>query len=151
MNLNKIILKIFFLFVLILNLDVSAQEVELDLIGNWNLTDFWSNESKTIFTKDGYISMTIDGKKIDGKNFIIQGGPNDGEKGEMKYVINTKINPIQIDIIALKDNIEKGRILGIIIPVHHTKILMVLSFDGKRPEAINDENFEQTLTLYKTE
>jgi len=151
MNLNKIMLKIFFLFVLILNLDVSAQEVELDLIGNWNLTDFWSNESKTIFTKDGYISMTINGEKIDGKNFIIRGGPNDGEKGEMKYVINTKISPIQIDIIALKDNIEKGRILGIITPVNHTKILMVLSFDGKRPEAINDENFEQTLTLYKTE
>ena len=151
MNLNKIMLKIFFLFVLILNLDVSAQEVELDLIGNWNLTDFWSNESKTIFTKDGYISMTINGEKIDGKNFIIRGGPNDGEKGEMKYVINTKISPIQIDIIALKDNIEKGRILGIITPVNHTKILMVLSFDGKRPEAINDENFEQTLILYKTE
>jgi len=151
MNLNKIVLKIFFLFVLILNLDVSAQEVELDLIGNWNLTDFWSNESKTIFTKDGYISMTINGEKIDGKNFIIRGGSNDGEKGEMKYVINTKISPIQIDIIALKDNIEKGRILGIIIPVNHTKILMVLSFDGKRPEAINDENFEQTLILYKTE
>ncbi|MCS3531597.1 hypothetical protein [Chryseobacterium sp. JUb7] len=145
------LLKIFFLFVLILNLDVSAQEVELDLIGNWNLTDFWSNESKTIFTKDGYISMTINGEKIDGKNFIIRGGPNDGEKGEMKYTINTKISPIQIDIIALKDNIEKGRILGIIIPVNHTKMLMVLSFDGKRPEAINDENFEQTLTLYKTE
>ena len=57
----------------------------------------------------------------------------------------------KIDIIALKDNIEKGRILGIITPVNHTKILMVLSFDGKRPEAINDENFEQTLILYKTE
>ena len=74
MNLNKIILKIFFLFVLIVNLDVSAQEVELDLIGNWNLNDFWSNESKTIFTKDGYISMTINGEKIDGKNFIIRVG-----------------------------------------------------------------------------
>lgn len=69
----------------------------------------------------------------------------------MKYTINTKISPIQIDIIALKDNIEKGRILGIIIPVNHTKMLMVLSFDGKRPKAINDENFEKTLTLYKTE
>jgi hypothetical protein len=95
--------------------------------------------------------MTINGEKIDGKNFIIRGGPNDGDKGEMKYVINTKRSPIQIDIIALKDNIEKGRILGIIIPVHHTKMLMLLGFDGKRPETINDENFEQTLTLYKTE
>lgn len=151
MILNKIILKIFFLFVLILNLNVCAQKMEFDVIGNWNVTDFWSNESKTIFTKDGYISMTINGEKIDGKNFIIRGGPNDGEKGEMKYIINTKISPIQIDIIALKNNIEKGRILGIITPVNHTKMLMVLSFDGKRPEAINDKNFEQTLTLYKTE
>lgn len=151
MSLNKIILKIFFLFVLILNLNVSAQEMKLDVIGNWNLTDFWNNESKTVFTKDGYISMTINGEKIDGKNFVIRGGPNDGDEGEMKYVINTKRNPIEIDIIALKDNIEKGRILGILIPVDHTKMLMLLSFDGKRPEAINDENFEQILTLYKTE
>lgn len=151
MNVYKIIIKIFFLLALVLNLNVCAQEIEFNVIGNWRLTDFWSNESKTIFTKDGYVSMTINGEKIDGKNFIIRGGPNDGDKGEMKYVINTKRSPIQIDIIALKDNIEKGRILGIIIPVHHTKMLMLLGFDGKRPETINDENFEQTLTLYKTE
>lgn len=151
MNVYKIIIKIFLLLALVLNLNVCAQEIEFNVIGNWRLTDFWSNESKTIFTKDGYVSMTINGEKIDGKNFIIRGGPNDGDKGEMKYVINTKRSPIQIDIIALKDNIEKGRILGIIIPVHHTKMLMLLGFDGKRPETINDENFEQTLTLYKTE
>ena len=151
MKFSKIILKICFLFAIILSANLYSQEREFDIIGNWNSTDFWSNESKTIFTKDGYISLTINGEKIDGKNFIIHGGPNDGQKGEMKYEINTKTSPIQIDIIALKDNVEKGRILGIIVPVHHTKFLMLLNFNGKRPETMNDENFEQTLTLYKTD
>jgi len=151
MNFSIITSKIFILFILILNLNIFAQKKEFDIVGNWEMTDFWSNKSATVFTNDGYISITINGEKIDGKNFIIRGGPHDGEKGEMKYVINANKSPIQIDVIALKDNIEKGRILGIIIPVNHTKILMLLSFDGKRPKTMNDENFEQTLTLYKRE
>jgi hypothetical protein len=54
MNVYKIIIKIFLLLALVLNLNVCAQEIEFNVIGNWRLTDFWSNESKTIFTKDGY-------------------------------------------------------------------------------------------------
>ncbi len=97
------------------------------------------------------ISITLNGEKIDGKNFIIHGGPYNGEKGEMKYVLNTKTNPIQIDIIAFKDHIEKGRILGIITPVNHSKILMLLNFEGERPKEISNGNFEQILTLSKTD
>ncbi|RST27419.1 hypothetical protein [Chryseobacterium lacus] len=143
--------KLVFFFIIILCANLYSQNVDFNIVGNWNASDYWSNESKTTFTEDGYISMTINGEKIDGKNFIIHGGPNDGQKGEMKYLINSTTSPMQIDIIALKDNIEKGRILGIIIPVHHTKFLMLLSFDGKRPETMNDENYEKTLTLIKIE
>lgn len=151
MNFSKIVFKICLLFVVILSTNIYSQETEFDLVGSWISSDFWSNESETIFTKDGYISLTINGEKVDGKNFVIHGGPNDGQKGELKYEIDSKKSPIEIDIIALKDNVEKGRILGIIIPVHHTKFLMLLSFDGKRPKTMNDENFEKTLTLYKIE
>ncbi|RCU42182.1 hypothetical protein EIZ47_09495 [Chryseobacterium lacus] len=155
MNISKltkqIITRTIFLFFAIFSLNIYSQETEYNIIGNWISSDFWSNESKTTFSKDGYISMTINGEQIDGRNFIIHGGPNDGQKAEMKYLINTKTNPIQIDIIALKDNVEKGRILGIIIPVHHTRFLMLLNFEGKRPETMNDENYEQTLTLNKIE
>ncbi|WP_299176402.1 hypothetical protein [uncultured Chryseobacterium sp.] len=145
------IISILFLFTISTNSELYAQETEFEIVGNWNSSDFWGNESKTTFSKDGYISMTINGEKVDGKNFIIRGGPYDGQKGELKYEIDTKKIPIQIDIIASKDNQEKGRILGIILPVHHTKILMLLSFDGKRPQTISDENYEQSLTLTKIE
>ncbi|MGA9212061.1 hypothetical protein [Kaistella sp.] len=142
--------KIITLFLTIFTfISLYSQETKFDIVGVWNSSDYWSNESKTIFSKDGYVSMTVNGEEIEGKNFIIHGGSNNGQKGEMKYEINSEKSPIQIDIIALKDNQEKGRILGIIVPVHHTKLLMLLSFDGKRPEKMNDENYEQTLTLTK--
>ena len=152
MNSNKFFLKILLLILFLFNANVYSQTTAFNITGNWNATDYLGlQESTTIFTQDGYISMTINGEKIDGKNFIIHGGPNDGQKGEMKYEINLKTSPIQIDIIALKDNIEKGRILGIIIPANQTKCFMLLSFDGKRPETINNENRDQALTLYKIE
>ena len=59
-------------------------------------------------------------------------------------------NPIHIDLIAIKDNQERGRILGIITPINKNKFLMAISFDGKRPQKI-DENSEHTLTLTKSE
>ncbi len=120
-------------------------------MGVWNSIDISKNESKTIFTQDGYGSLTVNGEEIDGKNFIIKGGPNNGQKAELKYEINYKSNPIQIDLVAIKDGKEKGRMLGIAKPIDNNKFLMVLKFNGNRPQNIDNENLEQTLTLTKVE
>ncbi len=56
--------------------------------------------------------------------------------------------PIHIDFIALKDNQEKGRLLGIIVPINDSKFLMLINMNGKRPESI-DHN--ETMTLTKIE
>lgn len=149
MKIDKIGIILSLLFFLLFNSNLYSQETKFDIVGVWNSEDYWNNKSKTIFSKDGYVSLTINGEEIDGKNFIIHGGPNDGQKAELKYEIDSEKSPIKIDLVAIKDNQEKGRILGIIVPVHHTKFLMIINFNGKRPQKIDDENYEQTLTLTK--
>lgn len=126
---------------------IYSQEKTIDLVGVWSSTDYSDNKSKTSFSPDGYISMTLHGEEIDGKNFIIRGGPNNGESGQLKYEINANQNPIPLDIIALKDNIEKGRLLGLIIPVSLNEIKIILNFEGIRPKGATEDNLEQTLTL----
>lgn len=137
---------LFYIFIFVSSLCYS-QEKEFDIVGIWNSTDYSKNKSKTVFSDDGYISMTVNGEEIDGKNFIIRGGPNNGQIAEMKYEIDLNQNPIPIDIIALKDNKEKGRLLCLIIPKSSNEILMILNFEGNRPTGISKDNVEQTLTL----
>ncbi|MDR2235090.1 MAG: hypothetical protein LBE92_03120 [Chryseobacterium sp.] len=148
-NRQVIFIKILAVLMLVISLGAKAQKSEFDITGTWKATDYWNNESEAVFTEDGYISMTTGGEKVDGKNFIIRGGVNNGQKGELKFEINQEKNPVQIDIIALKDEQEKGRILGIIIPVHQTKFLMLLGINGKRPGRLNDDNTKEVLTLIK--
>lgn len=119
-------------------------------MGVWNSVDISENQSKTTFSQDEYVSMTINGEEIDGRKFIIRGGSNNGQQAELKYKVDYNENPIHIDLIAIKDNQEKGRIFGIITPIDKNKFLMQISFDGKRPQKI-DENSENTLTLTKSD
>ena len=138
------------LFLLLINSNIYSQETKFDIVGVWNSVDISKNESKTVFTNDGYVSMTVNGEQIDGKNFSIRGGPNNGQQAELKYKVDYDKNPIHIDLIGIKDNQERGRILGIITPINKNKFLMEISFDGKRPKKI-DGNSEQTVTLTKSQ
>src|SRR5690554_7972444 len=99
------------------------------------MTDYWNNESPLNLYEDNYVSISNNGEFIDGKNFVVQ----DGKKGELKYSINTDKSPIEIDLIAILDDEEKGRILGIIQPINDNEFLMTLSFDGVR-----DTNFDES-------
>ncbi|OWR12828.1 hypothetical protein CDW55_12310 [Chryseobacterium sp. VAUSW3] len=91
--------------------------------------------------------MSINGEFIDGKNFIVRGGINNGQKAELKYSINYEKNPIEIDFIAIKDNEEKGRILGAIKQINENEFLMTMSFDGKRDLNFTDENAEKIMSI----
>jgi len=148
MNFSKI-KYIFSIVFFLTNLLLYSQSSIFNIVGIWNSSDYSKNESKTIFSKDGYVSLTINGEEIDGENFKIHGGSNNGEKAELKYEINYEKNPMQIDFIAVKDNIERGRILGIIIPYNKDKFILLMSFNGIRPEKIEQENIEQILTLIR--
>lgn len=118
-----------------------------NLIGNWIWTDYWENKSDFILSADNYVSMSVNGEFLEGKNFIIRGGKNDGQKGELKYSIDYEKNPIEIDIIAIKDNEEKGRILGAIKILNENEFLMTISVDGKRDLNFSEENIEKISTV----
>lgn len=138
------------LIFILISSNLYSQETKFDIVGVWNSVDISENQSKTTFSQDEYVSMTINGEEIDGRKFIIRGGSNNGQQAELKYKVDYNENPIHIDLIAIKDNQERGRILGIITPINKNKFLMQISFDGKRPHQI-DENSENTLTLTKSE
>ena len=59
---------------------VFAQKV--NLAGNWTNIDYDKNKSDFILSEDNYVSMSVNGEFIDGKNYIIKGGKNAGQKGE---------------------------------------------------------------------
>lgn len=52
------------LFLLLINSNLYSQETKFDIVGIWNSVDISKNESKTIFTQDGYVSMTVNGEEI---------------------------------------------------------------------------------------
>lgn len=137
-NLCNIILFLSFI------INCSAQNNDMNFVGNWSSTDYFNTKNDLILTKDNYITITINGETIDGKNFIIKGGEKNGQKAELKYSINTEKNPIEIDLIAIKDNEEKGRILGSIKPIDENSFLLMFSFGKNRIidfSEINKENF----------
>ena len=86
--------------------------------------------------------MSINGEFVDGKNYVIRGGKNDGQKMFVKYEIDDSGLPIKIDIIVIKPendkNFEKGRILGILDFSNKMETRMNLNFNGIRESEFND-------------
>lgn len=140
-------IKIALFFLFFINCSAQNGVKKTDLVGNWIWTDYWQNTSDFILTPDNYVSMSINGDFIDGKNFIIRGGKNDEQQAELKYIINYEKNPIEIDFIAIKDNEEKGRILGAIKLINENEFLIIISFDGKRDLNFTEENAEKIITI----
>jgi len=140
-------------FLLILfSFNSAFSQNSVSIKGEWNATDFWNNDSKFIFSEDGYISMTVNGQLIDGKNFIIRGGKTDGEKLEIKYDINYSKSPIELDIVALKiengKQKEDGRMLCILKFINSNEAYIIIS-KGARDSDFNDENKERIVKLLR--
>lgn len=114
----------------------NAQTPKQSIVGEWTATDFDGNVSNMIFTQDFFISMTIGTEFIDGKNFIVKGGKDDGQKRILKYELDTTSFPIKIDVIALEivNGIpsEKGRLLGILEYLNETEMRFNLNFENSR-------------------
>ena len=143
--------KIIYLVILFSFNSLFAQDSNI-IVGEWNATDFWENKSKIIFSEDIYISITINGEFVDGKNFIIRGGKKDGEKAEMKYGINYTKNPIELDIIALKTENgmpkEYGRMFCLLKFTNANEAYLIIS-KGARDSDFKDENKERIVKLFR--
>lgn len=143
----RLVLKFLLIAIIFVGKVSNAQNTKNDFVGNWVASDYFNNQNPLILSEDNYISMSINGEFIDGKNFIIKGGKNNGKKGEFKYSINTDKTPIEIDLIAFMDDDEKGRILGVIKPINENNFLMILSFDGERNTNFDDTNKENIIKV----
>lgn len=143
----KLHIKLLLLFSIVLNSSSYSQNKKLNIVGNWKMTDYSGTKSDFILSEDNYASISVNGEFIDGKNFIIHGGKNDGQKGEMKYLINYEKNPIELDLIAMIENKEMGRILGVIKQINENEFLMIWSFNGERNSDFSENNKEQIITV----
>ena len=73
-----------------------SQDIKENIVGDWNGIDIDGNKEKMIFSNDNYVSMTINGEFIDGKNYVIKRGKNNGQKGFIKYEIDNTSLPAKI-------------------------------------------------------
>lgn len=121
------------------------------IVGEWNATDFWENKSKFIFSEDGYISMTINGEFVDGKNFIVKKGKNKGQKTELKYKIDYNKTPIELEIKGISvvnGKLEKTEsVLGILKFLNNDEALLILTREAK--EEFNEESKDRVIKLQR--
>jgi hypothetical protein len=141
------LLKLIFLFLFAINFSAQTKVAKFNIVGDWNWTDYWENKSDFILSSDNYVSMSINGEFIDGKKFVVRGGKNNGQIGELKYSINYEKTPIEMDLIAIKDNEEKGRILCSIKLLNVNEFLMTMSFDGNRDTNFTTDNSEKIVIV----
>ena len=142
--------RILFLLLLLSGI-CNAQNYKNKIVGEWIATDYDGNASRMIFSEDNYLSMTVNGTFVDGKNLEITEGPNKGIKNILKYELDESTSPIKIDLIATTiDNdvsIEQGRILGIVEFLNNGEIRINLNLNGNRENEFNNENIENTIYL----
>ena len=129
----------------------NAQTYKNKIVGEWIATDYDGNSSRMIFSDDNYLSMTINGKFVDGKSVEITESPNKGEKNILKYELFDSTFPIEIDIIAITiedgKSMEKGRILGIVEFLNKDEIRINLNLNENRASEFNNDNIQSTIYL----
>jgi hypothetical protein len=88
------------------------------------------------FDSEGYAFFKIEGEILGGKEFIF-----DGKKGKMTYEINSKTNPIQVDLIVTKlESGEQKKLLCIAEFIDNDTMKFALSFEEKRPTEFDSYN-----------
>jgi hypothetical protein len=115
------------------------------LVGKWKGVD--NGEVGVInFDKEGYVSFTIGGELIGGKNYQAEGLTFD-----MFYEKDDTVTPHMIDfIIKMDDGItEVARMEGIYALVDKKTLVINMKFDGsERPTSLDDASVDQ-ITLKK--
>lgn len=144
--------KLFLLFLILTGISYSQTKKEI-LIGNWKATDHSGVKNKMVFSSDGYVSMTINGEFIDGKNFVVKEGKNKGQKGYLKYETDDSKTPLTMDIVASGVEkgkiVEKGRLLAIVDFIDNDHLKINLSFNQIRASEFNEDNKESTIFLQR--
>ncbi|MDZ4747897.1 MAG: hypothetical protein SH808_05375 [Saprospiraceae bacterium] len=129
------------LFIAITPPDISAQS----LVGKWKGED--NGEVGVInFDKEGYVSFTVGGELVGGKNYQAEGITFD-----MYYETNDSVTPQTVDFIIRMDEgqIEVARMQGIYAMVDKKTLVINMKFDGTERPAVMDDTSEDQITLKK--
>lgn len=127
--------KFLLLLVAVPLLSLTSEKDNSKFIGKWIGQD--KNTLGFItFDSAGYAYFEIEGRVFGGKEFTYE-----GEKGKMTYEINSKTNPIQVDLTVTKlQSGEKKKIRCIANFIDHNSMQFAISFDSKRPTHFNGHN-----------
>jgi hypothetical protein len=114
------------------------------LVGNWKGED--DGEVGVInFDEDGYVSFTVNGEEIGGKQY-----KSEGLVFNMFYEINDAVTPHTMDfVIKMADDIEVGRMMGIYAFDGNETLIINMNFDGGERPAALDESSDNQITLSK--
>ena len=115
------------------------------LIGKWQGEDE-GDVGIITFDKSGYVSFTVDGEVVGGKNYKVEGIVMD-----MYYETDDTVTPHTIDFIFKIDEgqIEISRMLGIYKLVNEKTLILNMKFDGAERPTMLDENSKDQITLTK--
>ena len=119
------------------------------LVGSWYGKMVFAPEATISFDKDGYVSLSANGKSIGGKKIT-----DNGSDFSMTYVANTKTSPKQIDIITTsldRPGVKSTMFKGIYEFTKDKKLKIILSDKpGPRPESFEKATNEELMILSKT-
>lgn len=104
-------------------------------LGEW-IGDSGGRIGSMSFDTEGYFTIEFGGRKLGGKDFILE-----GEKGSAYYFIDETVKPFTIDL-TVKNLVtfEEGTIFGIIAIEDSETFTIALGFDGNRPTEMNEKN-----------
>lgn len=136
----------FSLLSLFISITFSTQTISAQsLVGKWKGED--NGEVGIInFDKDGYVSFTVGGELVGGKNYQAEGLTFD-----MFYETNDSVMPHEVDFIIKMDEgqIEVARMQGIYNLVDKKTLVINMKFDGTERPAALDDTSEDQITLKK--
>lgn len=142
-----------FIFLLLMVFGVCFSQSVKDLYGKWSGTDRKDNKGSFTFFPDGFIYVQYNGMVIDGRDYTIPGGPNQGKKGHIKYSVDFSTKPYKFKLIASynnqNDQPEEVQFLkGLIEFTNEKEFLFFIDFENTDPKII-DPLSGNTIVMYK--
>ncbi|MCE7995760.1 MAG: hypothetical protein HEP71_27525 [Roseivirga sp.] len=112
------------------------QNQETKHLGTWEGDD-GVDIGYLILDKEGYATLKANGEVMGGKSAVIR-----GIEVYMLFEINYQSAPVEIDFVIYKlaDDVEMGRLKGILEFIDDNNMKLALGYTGSRPENFEGED-----------
>ncbi|SHG35679.1 hypothetical protein [Chryseobacterium oranimense] len=141
------------IFLLLMFFGTCFSQSVKDLYGKWTGTDDKNNKGSFTFFPDGFIYVEYNGMVIDGRDYAIPDGPNQGKKGHVQYDVDFSAKPYRFKMIASYNNqeghLEEVQFLkGFIEFTNEKEFLFFIDFDNEDPKIL-DPLSRNTIIMHK--